>query len=280
MLPDCPASYYAALRAGWRGSTPGSPQPGPLCYGLGSCLTAVVGVATLLLGLLSALLAGDGLCPAVCAHLAVHAALLVLTAPARLAVQQSGRLFSVPSSAVLLWFLKDCLSFYQTGHQPTFPHIQWSAAFVGLAGEMQLGGPAWISHVLPAVMVGWNTYCGTVLSCISLPLLLFSPACLWLLLPACRPARSAKTQELDLELDFHSDLDRGEAIYLERAEETRAGLVTLCLQFTGLKAARLTGAAFAAAILRRHLMVWKIFAPNLIFEVSTRMMFVGRHSIS
>ena len=39
-------------------------------------------------------------------------------------VSNVSSLFSVPFSVTLLWFLLDCLAFYHTGHQPTFPHIQ------------------------------------------------------------------------------------------------------------------------------------------------------------
>ena len=64
----------------------------------------------------------------------------------------------------------------------------------------------------------------------------------------------------------YEDLQEGEAMFLERAEETRGALLTLSCQFLVLKAAKLFSTVLAAAVLRRHLMVWKIFAPNFIFE--------------
>ena len=62
------------------------------------------------------------------------------------------------------------------------------------------------------------------------------------------------------------ELMKGEAMFLDRVEETRAAMLTLSCQYVVMKASRMIMTALAAAVLRRHLMVWKIFAPNFIFE--------------
>ena len=78
--------------------------------------------------------------------------MLLVTSPPRLAATNSpaSSLFSVPWHTTLLWSLLDSLSFYTSGHQPTFPHIQWSAAFVGFVGgwtiyyfPLRTTGPIW-----------------------------------------------------------------------------------------------------------------------------------------
>jgi phosphatidylinositol glycan class O len=62
------------------------------------------------------------------------------------------------------------------------------------------------------------------------------------------------------------DLDRGEVLLLERPEETLSQLLMLVSKYLALQSVRYLGTALAATILRRHLMVWKIFAPRFIFE--------------
>ena len=47
--------------------------------------------------------------------------------------------------------------------------------------------------------------------------------------------------------------------------EARSQLLLLCAKFLALHSARLLAAMLAAASLRRHLMVWKIFAPRSVF---------------
>ena len=90
-----------------------------------------------------------------------------MTTPARLSPDLStSSLFQVPGSVILLWFLLDSLAFFTTGHQPTFPHIQWSAAFVGFAGS-EFGGDSWLGHIIPITLVGWNTFSTVIISGVS-----------------------------------------------------------------------------------------------------------------
>ena len=198
-------------------------------------------------------------------------------------VSNVSSLFSVPFSVTLLWFLLDCLAFYHTGHQPTFPHIQvfwaflrkelpktfhfqWAAAFVGFAGT-EFGGDTWLGHLVPITLVGWNTFATTLLSGLALPLLLIAPLSLWLHIPALRPD-PVVTEDSPTLLgeDPHQELAKGEAVLLDRVEEARAAALILCCQYLVLRAAKLFACVLSAAVLRRHLMVWKIFAPNFIFE--------------
>merc|ERR1712115_468869 len=60
----------------------------------------------------------------------------------------------------------------------------------------------------------------------------------------------------------------GELALIERlsSDDARSQLLLLCVKFLVLQSLRLLSAMLAAAVLRRHLMVWKIFAPRFIFE--------------
>ena len=263
------STYFNYIKTNWKTALGSADARAPvsLAYGLGTALSAVLVAVTVLVALISMLVSGDGQCPAIFLHLLTCGLALLATSPLRLAkVTSTSSLCSVPASVTLLWFLLDSLSFYHTGHQPTFPHIQWAAAFVGFAGT-EFGGESWLGHLVPMVLVGWNTWASTVLSGLALPLLLLAPLSLWLHLPATRPA-TARTEEGPLlgEDPVQELATKGEATLLDRVEEARGAALILCCQFLCLKAARLFACVLAAAVLRRHLMVWKIFAPNFIFE--------------
>ena len=67
-----------------------------------------------------------------------------------------------------------------------------------------------------------------------------------------------------------SDLDQGEAVLLPSSYDPGPAfpaLLDVSLRFLWLHGLRLLASMLASAVLRRHLMVWKIFAPRLIFEV-------------
>jgi len=62
------------------------------------------------------------------------------------------------------------------------------------------------------------------------------------------------------------DLNRGEVILLDRPQEASSRLFILSVQYATLQALRLLATMVSAMVLRRHLMVWKIFAPRFVFE--------------
>ena len=271
---DNVSTYFNFLKTNWKTSLGDAANPMNVAYGLGTCLSSVTVSITSLLSLISMLLLGDGLAPSLCLHLIISALLLLITSPPRLSPSLStSSVFQVPLSLLVLWSLQDSLSFFTTGHQPTFPHIQWSAAFVGFAGT-EFGGDSLLGTLVPAVLVGWNTYASVIISGVSLPLLLLAPAFIWLHVPSIRPGTphsngSVVTTDVAEPLigdDYHSELMKGEVLFLDRLEETRAAMMTLSCQYIVLRAARMIMTVLAAAVLRRHLMVWKIFAPNFIFE--------------
>ena len=50
------------------------------------------------------------------------------------------------------------------------------------------------------------------------------------------------------------------------SEDAWSQLLLLCVKFLVLQSLRLLSAMLAAAVLRRHLMVWKIFAPRSVYR--------------
>lgn len=70
--------------------------------------------------------------------------------------------FNVPWTPIVLWSLAATQFFHATGHLPTFPSIQWGAAFVGFP-EGHTG------TVLPASLVTLNTFASHILFAGSYP---------------------------------------------------------------------------------------------------------------
>ena len=269
-LYDGVTSYFQFVRTNWRYFTLNTGRRKVTVYGLGTALSAPLLAITLQILLISMLLLGDGLCPSMFLALLSMAAFLYVSTLSRLkdkASQHLIDLFSVPWTSVMGWFLLECLFFYATGHQPTFPTIQWNAAFVGFSGSSygESSSNIFMSYVLPAVMIGWNTYAARIVFGISLPLLLVAPFTLWLRMPSVRKSLATMNDSGDKNNKYF-DVDKGEVILLERADETKSQLMNLCCKYLLLQTFRLLGTMVAAAVLRRHLMVWKIFAPRFIFE--------------
>ncbi|XP_077593400.1 GPI ethanolamine phosphate transferase 3, catalytic subunit [Stigmatopora nigra] len=151
--------------------------------------------------------------------------------------------FEVPWGPIVLWSLAASNFFHATGHLPSFPSIQWGAAFVGFP---EGHAATW----LPASMVALNTFASQILFAVGCPLLLF-----W---PLVREVGVAKGE--------------GDAVMEMRLRENpqmfRRALLQLSTRYLFLQGAQVFSSACAAALLRRHLMVWGVFAPKLIFEAS------------
>lgn len=64
--------------------------------------------------------------------------------------------FNVPWTPVVLWSLAATQFFHATGHLPTFPSIQWGAAFVGFPDGHT-------GTLLPASLVTLNTFASHIL---------------------------------------------------------------------------------------------------------------------
>ena len=85
--------------------------------------------------------------------------------------------------AMCLWFTLSIHGFYLTGHQPVLPALHWSAAFVGVEGNHNVGNWA------PALLVGLNTFSSYILFGLSLPLMVVAPLALGVLFPSLRGNR-------------------------------------------------------------------------------------------
>uniref|UniRef100_A0A8V8TPZ0 GPI ethanolamine phosphate transferase 3, catalytic subunit n=1 Tax=Homo sapiens TaxID=9606 RepID=A0A8V8TPZ0_HUMAN len=167
--------------------------------------------------------------------------------------------FTVPWQAVSAWALMATQTFYSTGHQPVFPAIHWHAAFVGFPEGH--GSCTW----LPALLVGANTFASHLLFAVGCPLLL-----LWPFLCESQGLRK-RQQPPGNEADARVRPEEEEEPLMEMRlrdapQHFYAALLQLGLKYLFILGIQILACALAASILRRHLMVWKVFAPKFIFE--------------
>nr|XP_057913923.1 GPI ethanolamine phosphate transferase 3 isoform X2 [Doryrhamphus excisus] len=158
--------------------------------------------------------------------------------------------FNVAWTPIVLWSLAANQFFHATGHLPTFSSIQWGAAFVGFPDGHT-------GTILPASLVTLNTFASHILFAVGCPLLLF-----WPLVCEVRGNRGGKASQ-----------DGGEDAVMEmRLRESpqlfTSALLQLSVRYILIQGAQVFASVCGAAILRRHLMVWKVFAPKLMFEAS------------
>uniref|UniRef100_A0A669BD06 GPI ethanolamine phosphate transferase 3, catalytic subunit n=1 Tax=Oreochromis niloticus TaxID=8128 RepID=A0A669BD06_ORENI len=220
-------------------------RPAVEAYGLGTVYSAPLLLFSGLLGIGLLLLHPEGM--------ALSFLLLLLETGALLHIHASSTTlsggFNVPWTPVVLWSLAATQFFHATGHLPTFPSIQWGAAFVGFP-EGHTG------TILPASLVTLNTFASHILFAVSCPLLLF-----WPLVCEVRGSRGRACGD-----------DGEDAVMEMRLRENpqmfSSALLQLSTRYLLIHGAQVFASVCAAAILRRHLMVWKVFAPKLMFEAS------------
>ncbi|EDV26994.1 uncharacterized protein TRIADDRAFT_22857 [Trichoplax adhaerens] len=137
---------------------------------------------------------------------------------------------------ILTWEILCSQSYFITGHQNAIITIRWAAAFTGLHGDSN-------SYALLGLLVLLNTYAAQIIFGL----------CVTLLVPMIRYPELWKK--------YRKGVNREIICYSSFFE-----IVVYFILFCGIK---VFSAAIAAAVLRRHLMAWKIFAPRLLFEVSS-----------
>ncbi|XP_054842576.1 GPI ethanolamine phosphate transferase 3 [Eublepharis macularius] len=218
-------------------------------YGLGSVYSAALLIPLALLGFLFMVLHTERLSLAfLLLFLEAFAWLWVHSWAGALASQADP--FTVPWEALIGWALAAAQFFYATGHQPVFPAIHWNAAFVGF----QQGHGA---NLIPALLVGANTFASHILFAAGCPLLLLWPFVCEM--AGCQ-SRTPKSETDDGEEQLM------EMRLREAPDKFSLALLQLGLKYLSVLGVQMLACVLAAMILRRHLMVWKVFAPKFVFE--------------
>ncbi|KFO66104.1 GPI ethanolamine phosphate transferase 3, partial [Corvus brachyrhynchos] len=218
-------------------------------YGLGSVYSAALVIALTLLGFLLMLLHSERLSFAFLLLFVEAFVLLHIHTCAR-GLAGDAEPFSVPWYAVISWLLAASQFFYSTGHQPIFPAIHWNAAFVGFHLDHS-------TNLLPAVLVGANTFASHILFAVGCPLLLLWPF-------VCEMANSQRKKPKKESREELQEVEERmmEMRLRESPEKFSTALLRLGLKYLFVLGAQLLACVCAAMILRRHLMVWKVFAPK------------------
>ncbi|KAM9841084.1 GPI ethanolamine phosphate transferase 3 [Aulostomus maculatus] len=228
-------------------------RPAVEAYGLGTVYSAPLLLLCGLLGMGLLLLHPEGMALSFLLLLLEMGALLHIHASSTTLCSLHGTCsggFNVPWTPVVLWSLAATQFFHATGHLPTFPSIQWGAAFVGFPSGHT-------GTMLPASLVTLNTFASHILFAVSCPLLLF-----WPLVCEVRGSKGGRV--------FGEEAE--DAVMEMRLRENpqlfSSALLQLSSRYLFIHGAQVFASVCAAAILRRHLMVWKVFAPKLMFEAS------------
>ncbi|KNZ73768.1 GPI ethanolamine phosphate transferase 3 [Termitomyces sp. J132] len=139
--------------------------------------------------------------------------------------------------------------FFSTGHQSTISSIQWKSAFLVTAN---------LRYPWSAVTVVLNSLGPLLLIALAAPLL-----ALWNRAPVMNTTPSApRANSKDKDKDMQVEQQLAAPDVQVKGESTLAGV-----GYMAYYATLLLGTAVSAAILRRHLMVWKVFAPRFMAGV-------------
>ncbi|XP_006863129.1 PREDICTED: GPI ethanolamine phosphate transferase 3 isoform X1 [Chrysochloris asiatica] len=252
---------YRHMQEMFRGQLVRTSSQGPLtvaAYQLGSVYSAAVVTALTLLTFPLLLLHAERI-SLVFLLLFLQSFLLLHLLAAGIPITTPGP-FTVPWQAVSAWALMATQTFYSTGHQPVFPAIHWHAAFVGFPEGH--GSSTW----LPALLVGANTFASHLLFSVGCPLLLLWP----FLCESQGPRKKRQTPGNEAEARIRPKEEEEEPLMEMRLRDAphhfSAALLQLGLKYLFVLGVQILACALAASILRRHLMVWKVFAPKFIFE--------------
>ncbi|EJU04330.1 hypothetical protein DACRYDRAFT_76742 [Dacryopinax primogenitus] len=131
------------------------------------------------------------------------------------------------------------LLFFTTGHQAVMSTIQWKSAFIGF--------PA-VTYPFSPLLVGLNFAGPVFLSALAVPLL-----AMWQVSPVITTSQPEKVKNTSA--DTNANTSAGKVHVLPDTLKS-------CIGFSLTNSLLALSSAASAAWLRRHLMVWKVFAPR------------------
>lgn len=222
----------------------------PIVYGLATAYTSAFLIVALYFSLVYLLLLGDIVTPGGILMMVLACLVITLCAISRYEKSQLiENLLDVPFSQVLLWFALSIYAFYGTKHQPTFTNIVWESAFVGTSGTFT-------SNIIPATLVVINTFGSYILFGFALPLLVIAPFSLYVMFPSLTNKKHGAFK----------NLSKGDFTLYDFEEAFASNVFSVCCKYILCHTIRTFGCMLSATIHCRHLMVWAIFAPKLIFD--------------
>ncbi|KAI5710716.1 hypothetical protein M8J75_010990 [Diaphorina citri] len=210
----------------------------PIVFGLASSYSASFINVMVAFTILASLVLGEMLATSVILMVSCLLCICILNAIIRQQqIVLTNQLFHVSWLTVLGWGFSSIYWFYGTGHQSTVSSIHWDIIFITRSITNS-------DVIMPGLIIGLNTFISFAIHALLLPLILIIPFTLHAIFPKFIPLQ-----------DKTKDMKQGELVLFANQKLLYSGLFSLL--FTSM---------VAAAVHCRHLMVWKIFAPKLIFE--------------
>ncbi|KAK3601443.1 hypothetical protein CHS0354_033569 [Potamilus streckersoni] len=250
-------TVYRHIKVNWQDYFSNSKDKPPVVFGLGTVYTSGVLYIGTLVSLMLCLLLGDGMTPSVLlGWFSVLSFLEILSI--QMKTTQDSRLNML--SGVLTFHLMTSVFFYGTGHQATIPSIRWEAAFVGFHGDFT-------NNIVPAILILFNTFAAQVLFTVLTPLILLWPYSKGIISSI---SLNNKTGKSETESEW-----KGDFVLFENEHKLKGTMMELMMYVILVNELQVLSAMCAATLHRRHLMVWKIFAPRFVFQtVSSFITFV------
>ncbi|KAL7306284.1 hypothetical protein TKK_0001716 [Trichogramma kaykai] len=220
-----------------------------IIYGLGTVYSSSLLLLCVLFCIMNVLLLGFMISPCIFFMNIICIGLLFMNAIDRIQYSASIKeLMHTPNHMVLCWFLLSEYFFYATGHQPIFSAIHWEAGFLGFDSSLEL-------NKIRAILIGFNTFGSYIIFGLMLPLLIISPFTIKLIPVFAKLSTTSLYEPNKGEMEiYHND----RCFHLE--------IFSTAGRYILLHALRVFVCMLVATVHKRHLMVWKIFAPKLIFE--------------
>lgn len=153
---------------------------------------------------------------------------------------------------IILLYLIEHYFFYATGHETAFIHIKWESGFHGFYGD---NNNRFVRIIMASLIIS-NTFSAILICSIFLTLLV------------CKSANRQQNLKLILKLTFLNSIKV--LVYIYFFNQFYNDIVEIILTDNSQKQIiyfmQLLISAVSVYLLRRHLMVWKIFAPRFVFD--------------
>lgn len=216
----------------------------PKVFGIGTVYSASVVYNGINLVLLLSLLLGEKFSPSILTGICAIFCLLELFSVSVKLCRESDLLLN----GLLTLTLLTASYFYGLGHQATIPAIRFEAAYVGFSGD-------WDMKIIPAALIHCNMFASEILFTFVAPLLILWPC-----------TRGVIAEYISFCKDSRENHWKGDLIMQENPAVFSHLQMKMFFSMYLYHGFKLLASIIAATVHKRHLMVWKIFAPRFVYQ--------------
>ncbi|XP_053403963.1 GPI ethanolamine phosphate transferase 3-like [Mercenaria mercenaria] len=216
----------------------------PKVFGLGTVYSAAIMYNGMAFILLLSLLLGEGLSPSfLTAICGIFCFFELFTICVKLCRESD-----LLPNGLLTMSLMIANYFYGFGHQATIPAIRFEAAFIGFSGN-------WENKIIPAFLIHSNMFAAEIFFTFLVPLLILLPC-----------TKGEIVEYFSFWRDSRENHWQGDFVMHENQKVFRHLQMKIFFSLYLYQGFKLSASILAAAIHKRHLMVWKIFAPRFVYQ--------------